>query len=226
MQESNNQNEVYTELPFYKIMMIHWRLNPGLVINELLLGQRVPAKAYQANNMQQTWSERSRIQCPHCDTMHHSYTWSIVNKTQFGNWFGLYCPHCEGIIPCVWNWTSLLVLALTSPLWYPFKDKLKEKWMAAQKKKFSKELIFEKSAHQVSWWKSGLMFGGLMFLFNGVLFRLAEDTPITFQKLAIQIVVWILAGLGFGITMKALEGYKGNLSGKKYVPKKKDVSAP
>ena len=84
-------------------MMIHWMINPGLVINELILGQRVPKVTLEDKESNKPRIERSYVPCPHCEKLHDSRTWSTQNNTGFKNWFGLYCNNCGKIIPCLIN---------------------------------------------------------------------------------------------------------------------------
>ena len=84
-------------------------LNPGLAINELILGQRVPKIMLIDQISDKPFMERTYVPCPHCDTYHDGRTWSQQNNTAFKNWFGLYCPNCGDIIPCIRNWTSALI---------------------------------------------------------------------------------------------------------------------
>ena len=98
-------------------MMLHWILNPGLAINELILGQRIPKISLEDKTIDKPRIERSLVPCPHCDTLHDTRTWSIQNGTAFNNWFGLYCKNCGNIIPCLTNVFSFLILALTFPFW-------------------------------------------------------------------------------------------------------------
>ncbi|MGK0413746.1 MAG: hypothetical protein ACJA1B_001954, partial [Polaribacter sp.] len=94
-------------------MMLHWILNPGLAINELILGQRIPKISLEDKISDKPRMERSFIPCPHCKTLHDGITWSTQNRTAFKNWFGLYCTNCEKIIPCLMNAFSFILLAIT-----------------------------------------------------------------------------------------------------------------
>lgn len=107
-------------------MILHFILNPGLAFNELILGQRIPKISLEDKTSKKPRAERSYVPCPHCDTLHDGRIWSADNGRAFKNWFGLYCPECGGIIPCVMNVTSYIILALTLPVWGWFKDDLKK----------------------------------------------------------------------------------------------------
>jgi hypothetical protein len=183
-------------------MMLHWIINPGLAVNELLLGQRVPKVMLIEKDKSKPLPERSFIPCPHCHTLHSGLKWSVQNKTAFKNWFGLYCDHCGGIIPCLWNATSLVLLALTFPLWYWFKDRWKQRWLEVQQEKFSKPLQLSKP--EFVWWKTGLGFGLSMFVGVDLLFPLLDGSGISGIKLLIGIPIWIVVGLAFGRIMKSM----------------------
>jgi len=124
----NNRNMEYDRSKYKiqtwkNILVLHWIINPGLFINEILLGQRIPKIALIDKDKSKSLAERTYYPCPHCNTVHSSLKWAPQFKTGFRNWFGLYCDNCGKIIPCVTNLTSYLVLGLTIPFWYWFKDK-------------------------------------------------------------------------------------------------------
>jgi hypothetical protein len=84
-------------------------------------GQRArPGSAYARGHVYlpdcpQPLGHRTHIVCP-CSHMHHVSTlWS--GRNSFGCWFGLVCPDCGELIPCVWNMTSRTLAWLTAPLW-------------------------------------------------------------------------------------------------------------
>mgnify|MGYP007077465896 CR=1 FL=1 len=93
----------------------HWILNPGLAFNEAVLGQRLPAQSYFCKACDAPYSKRNWAQCPACDCTFSGEVWS--GRHAFGHWYGIVCPGCGERWPTLWNATSLLVLAVTSPLW-------------------------------------------------------------------------------------------------------------
>ncbi|HZZ70925.1 MAG TPA: hypothetical protein VFE24_01655 [Pirellulales bacterium] len=97
-------------------LLIHWIVNPALAINELLLGQRIPKITVECRDCKLTRPERTYLYCAHCDALHDCRCWT--GKQAFGNWLGFVCPACGGRIACLWNLFSLLILAITLPLWY------------------------------------------------------------------------------------------------------------
>lgn len=174
-------------------LVLHWIINPGVMFNELILGQRIPKITLIEKNSSLSLSEKSYIPCPHCGTLHPALKWSHNNKTAFGNWFGLYCDHCGQIIPCLTNITSYIILGLTFPFWYFFKNKWKEKWLEQQKIKFSKPIDI--SPPDIKWWKMGLGWGITMYICMAIVFPLISGEDITHTKLLKAIPIWLVAGL-------------------------------
>ncbi|MCL1057240.1 hypothetical protein L2729_04430 [Shewanella gelidimarina] len=109
-------------------LLLFWAINPVLAINELVLGQRLPEVMLIEKHSKQPLSARQVVPCPHCHAMNPGMLWS--NGNAFGHWFGYVCPECSGVIPCLWNFTSLLLLTLSAPLWWLMKQPLKKRWLA------------------------------------------------------------------------------------------------
>ena len=185
-------------------IMLHWIINPGVTFNELALGQRMPKVILIERDSSRGLAERGFIPCPHCETLHSGLKWTPQNKTGFKNWFGYYCDNCEGIIPCLTNLTSYVILGLTFPIWFWFKDKWKAKWLEQQKIKFSKPLNLTFTQRKNQWLRDGLFFGLFMYVFMAVLFPLIIGEPLTQRGLLIGILIWAVAGLAFGFTMKII----------------------
>jgi hypothetical protein len=204
----NYDNKKYKIWTWKNPLMLHWIINPGLAINELLLGQRIPKVTLIERNSTKTLAEKTIIPCPHCGTMHSGLKWTPQNNTAFQNWFGLYCDNCGKVIPCLTNLTSYILLGLTFPIWYWFKDKWKTKWLENQKMKFSKPLSLTQP--DFKWRYVGLRWGLFMYVFMTILFPLIDGEGITQKKILIGIPVWTIAGLLFGLTMKAIGGKKKN----------------
>ena len=123
----NYDKTKYRKIDWKHFMMFHWIINPGLMINELIFGQRVPMVMLMERNTKKAWAERFKVPCPHCNNIHDNRTWNLTNKTMFKNWFGLYCPACSGVIPCLMNIGTFVVLAVSSPIWYWFRKPLYKK---------------------------------------------------------------------------------------------------
>ena len=209
MKYDKNKYRIYT---WKNWMMIHWAINPGLVISDLILGQKVPKLSLEDKTIDKPRIERTYVPCPHCETMHDARTWSYQNGTAFKNWFGLYCNNCGKIIPTMPNIFSLLILAITFPLWGWFKNSLKAKWLTKQPERYEnielelKVDLFSKK----TWIKTGLGWGAIMFLIMSIGFPYLEDTEITLTSLTIGFIVWTIAGLVFGYTMKSYMGKRGD----------------
>lgn len=204
----NFDSSLYEIKTWKNPLMLHWILNPGIALNEVILGQKIPKVTLIEKNSSKSLSEKTFVPCPHCNTIHNSLKWSTQNGTAFKNWFGLYCDKCEKVIPCLTNLTSYLLLGLTFPIWYWFKDSWKKSWLENQKNKFSKPLNL--TAPQNSWWKAGLSWGVFMFLFMTIIIPLLQKEEITKEKVMISIPIWTIGGLLFGYTMKKFNGSKFN----------------
>lgn len=192
--------------------MLHWIINPGLVINELLLGQRVPKLMLIDKQAKGNWFEKSRVPCPHCNTVHSGMVWTPKNNTAMRNWFGLYCPSCGGIIPCLMNVTTFIVLVITSPIWYWFRKSLKNKWLAAQPSRYVDiDTNPATELNKKTWWKLGLRWGGFMFIFMTI-FEYFDAETLSLPKIGFNLLWWMGSGLVFGLIMKAM--FKSKLESK------------
>jgi len=191
--------------------MLHWIINPGLAINELIIGQRVPKVFVEDMSLDKPRIERTFVPCPHCETIHDSRTWSTRNGTGYRNWFGLYCPHCGGIIPCLTNATSFIILALTYPIWGWFKDSLKRKWLAKQASRFQ-DLDIESIPDPFAgkgWIREGLSWGLFMFILTAIIFPLVDGTDIRPIRVLLAVPLWVVGGLVFGFVVKGTMSKKG-----------------
>lgn len=199
----NYDKNKYRKIDWKHFMMFHWIINPGLLINEMVFGQRVPKVMLMERTRNKPWAERSKIPCPHCNTIHDGKTWNLNNKTAFRNWFGLYCPTCGGVIPCLMNIGTLVVLVVTSPIWYWFRKPLYNKWLVKQPERY-KHLDLETSDFQKhTWWQQGLGWGMWMFIAMSLL-NLAMGEEYTAPKLIFHFVWWMAGGLIFGLFMRGL----------------------
>ncbi|MDA3823836.1 MAG: hypothetical protein PF450_14665, partial [Bacteroidales bacterium] len=123
------------EYKLSKFNAIFWTIIPIFWINELFLGQRMPKKSLIDKSSDKPLQERTYVKCPHCNTYHDGRTWSL--KRAYGNWFGIYCPNCEGIIPSLMNIGTYVILGISYPLWFWYKDNLKQRWLRMQKRRFA-----------------------------------------------------------------------------------------
>jgi len=190
---------------------LHWILNPGLAFNEIVLGQRIPKRMLIDKKSNKPLMERSYVPCPHCETMHDGRTWSPQNGTAFKNWFGYYCPECGGIIPCLYNGLSYLLILLTYPLWGWAKDNLKNRWLAYQADRFDDSATLFVNHKDVSWAKIGAQWGAVMFLmFCSIGIALNPSNYLYIA--AVNLMVWGIAGLSFALGSKYWMGLKGENS--------------
>jgi hypothetical protein len=82
-------------------IVFHYVLNPGIAINEILLGQCLPKVTLLCQTCQLPLYARSYVPCPHCRAMHDARLWS--KQKAFGNWRGFICLSCGKAIPRLWN---------------------------------------------------------------------------------------------------------------------------
>lgn len=192
-------------------VVLHWILNPGLAINDLILGQKVPKITLEDKTSSKPKIERTFFPCPHCNKIHDARLWSTQNNLAFKNWFGLYCPSCSNIIPCIHNGLSLLILAITFPIWGWFRSDLKKRWLKKQPDRYRDidDLDFENPFDGKGWLKQGIFFGAFMFLIMSVLVPFFTNQTITFRTLLFGLLVWFIAGIIFGFSMKLVLGKKG-----------------
>lgn len=207
MQIDTKRYKVYT---WKNWMMIHWILNPGLAVNELLLGQRIPKISLEDKSIDKPREERTFVPCPHCETLHDGRMWSTTNGTGFKNWFGLYCTNCGNIIPCILNVTSFILLAASFPIWGVFRSSLKKKWLRMQPERYTSVHLERKDNAFTGkrWITTGLSWGFIMFLFMAVALPLYDKEAITLTTLGINGIIWALGGLLFGYTMKLFNAPK------------------
>lgn len=208
MHFDSSRYKVYTPKHW---MMIHWVINPALMVNELLLGQRIPKITLEDKTLDKVRFERTFVPCPHCNTLHDSRTWSVQNKTAFWHWFGLYCPACSGIIPCLRNIFSLIVLAVTYPIWGWFRKRMKRAWLERQPVRYQNiDLTTVPFFLNTKGWISlGLGWGAFMLVGMGIIYPLLDTGEIDWRQVLIGIPLWTITGLAFGYTMKLFGQHRG-----------------
>ena len=183
-------------------ILLHWILNPGLAFNEVILGQRLPKVQLICKDCEGAMVERAYVPCPSCHSMHWGRLWA--RKRAFGNWRGIACPACEKPIPCLWNIFSLVLLAITSPIWAlpyflyfryrPLKPICELKDGAPPK---------PKAITKKTWIVMGAAWGGLMWVAMSLLPVLWHwnEGRIAWMTLVVGLAIWGFGGLGFGFTM-------------------------
>ena len=193
------------------IHLFHWILNPGLAVNELIFGQRVPKTMLIEKDNSKSLQERTVVPCPHCGEMHAGYKWSQTNNA-FKNWFGLYCDRCGEIIPCVRNSTSLFLLITPFPIWIWFVKKWKQTWLKKQPIRYT-QLNRDDIADRLygyGWIRVGLLFGTFMY-FSNIFIKLTMEGSIEISVLLIGIPIHTTGGLLFGYIMKLTNRKKNNI---------------
>jgi len=186
------------ELPNW--MLVHWVLNPGLAINELILGQRLPKVMLICQSCPGPLMERQYVLCPECETIHDGRLWAGLRG--FGNWLGYVCPTCKQRIPCLWNVCSLLLLCLLSPLWYlPYRLYFRDRLGSPPAQQPNAPLPTVKN---VKWWKMGLGYGVFMWVAMSLAPAVAAYGKTGRMPMHILLsggVIWLLAGVAFGLFM-------------------------
>lgn len=157
--------EKYEVWNWRSLSFFHWIINPGVIIGELLLGQRAPKVMLIDKQSEEPFLERCYVPCPSCETVHSGMIWSAQNKTSNGNYHGLYCPECGEVIPCLRNAFSLILIVLTYPLWFWNEGNMKSKWLKKQPARFKNVNIEATRFENIKWKKMGIFFGVFMFLF-------------------------------------------------------------
>jgi len=192
-------------------VILHWMINPGIVISDLILGQTIPKIMLIEREGEKPFYQRSLVPCPHCGTLHNGLKWSVQNKTAFKNWYGFYCDNCGKIIPPQRNFTSLIILAITFPIWAWFRKPLKENWIKRQPERYKNvnlEIPRKKNSTK-KWLKLGLFWGLFMYITMTFLFPLIEQEQISSKKILIGIPIWLFGALFFGYSMKIWMNRKG-----------------
>ena len=122
-------------------LILVWVLFPAFMFSELIFGQRLPKVTLIDKESDKPQPERCYIPCPHCETLNDPRLWATKgNAFGHGHWFGLVCPSCHQIIPCLWNIFSLAVLAVTFPLWYFPVRFFRHRWIEKEKERLANAL--------------------------------------------------------------------------------------
>lgn len=201
--------EKYQVVALPNPMLLHWVLNPGIAINELLLGQRIPKITLIDKTSHAPLAQREYIPCPNCGIIHDARLWSGPNA--FWHWFGLICPSCASTIPNLWNLFSLLLLALTSPIWIIIKRKTQQHYIARETARFKDVQLIDrdpdddaKNLPVSGFLKMGFIWGSLMFLFMTGTKIYRGLMPLT--EIITVAGICALGGVIFGLTLWLFTG--------------------
>ncbi|WP_439635012.1 hypothetical protein [Oceanicaulis sp.] len=181
-------------------LILHWVLNPGLAINELVLGQRIPRLTLIDTQSEAPLVDRQYIPCPHCQALNPAV---VYKNARFGNYAGLVCPECGEEIPTVKNALTWLLLMISWPLWAPFKRRVAPAMLAKQRAKMLHQTPDDARApsqSKVSGLKLGAFFGlfmGLFFFATAMLGGGGFGAALTSSAIG-----GALGGVFFGVTMK------------------------
>ncbi len=201
MQYDKNRFKIWA-LPHPFVLL--WVLFPGTMFFELISGLRLPKVVLVDKESDKPQMERSYVPCPHCETLNDRRLWAA-----FGHWFGLVCPSCHQIIPCLWNIFSLAILTITFPLWYFPARFFRQRWLEKEKERLAnvseRPLSQAKSMHwllifpsvfasAVSMWVMWVIFE---VLWNGK----EWDLKTTLESLP----MWIVVGFATGLFMSWIE---------------------
>lgn len=190
----NYDTEKYKIWKLPNPLLLHWVLNPGLAFNEIILGQRIPAVTLIDKTSSAPLMERQYIPCPACGEIHNAKLWAEGNA--FGHWLGFICPSCKSKIPCLWNLTSLALLVVLSPLWFPLKLMFEKKYIEFEVSRSAKQrLNIQNPSGKLIWLKVGLFFG--LFIFVFFLYRSHAYSGIPLEKMVKVGAVCLLGGAFF-----------------------------
>ena len=189
--------------------VLFWVLNPVLAFNELILGQRVPKVTLIDEKSDKPFMERNYVPCPHCETLNDGRLWTKSNA--FGHWFGLVCPSCHQIIPCLWNIFSLAILAITFPLWYFPVRFFRHRWIEIEKKRLAK--VLERpliQAKSINWLLIGVFGWGVpTWVSFEVLMVLLVGKGWDLKMMLIGLPIWLVGGFVWGLWMRSYTNRKG-----------------
>lgn len=202
----HDDSERFREVRLPHLALVHWIVNPGVAFAELVLGQRVPKRMLIEPTSRLGGFKRSLIPCEACGAQHDGMLWSGWNG--FGHWLGLVCPTCESRIPCLWNLTSIVILAVTSPLWIGPKLLLEERWLRWELHRLDRQQL-----------GIPLIPAAVIFALAGAAFGLAiaalavidmsKKTTLTPVKIGAAVVAGLIAGAFFAAGMWFFSGRRG-----------------
>ena len=214
MQYDKNRFKIWT-IPHPPVLF--WVLFPGAILNELILGQRLPKVTLIDKKSDKPLMERTYVPCPHCETLNDGRLWAKWNA--LGHWFGFVCPSCHQIIPCLWNIFSLVVLAITFPLWYFPVRFFRHKWIEKEKERLTK--VLERpliQAKSIKWLLIGTFgLGGFMWVVNEVgpqLWEVLNGEEWDLIMMFVALLIWLATGFAWGLAMRFFMNRKGEKANK------------
>ena len=205
MQYEKNKFKIWT-LPHPLVLV--WVLFPGAILNELILGQRLPKVMLIDKESDKPLMERTYVPCPHCETLNDQRLWAKWNA--FGHWFGFLCPSCHQVIPCLWNIFSLAILAITFPLWYFPARFFRRRWLEIEKKRLAR--VLERPLIEIKfihWLLIGTFGWGVLtwVLFEG--WQVLDGREWDLMKMIGNLPIWLVSGFVWGLLMHFFMNRKG-----------------
>ncbi|MCG9133052.1 hypothetical protein J5I95_15355 [Candidatus Poribacteria bacterium] len=184
-------------------------LTPVFIVSELIFGQRYPKVSLVDKKSDKPLMERTYFPCPHCETLNDARLWAKWNA--FGHWFGLVCPSCHQIIPCLWNIFSLAVLTITFPLWYFPARFFRRRWLEKEKKRLAK--VLERPLIQIKfihWLLIGVFgWGVLTWVLFEVVWNVRHGREWDLIRMIGDLPIWLVAGFVWGLLMHFSMNRKG-----------------
>lgn len=183
-------------------LLLHFVVNPVFVINELILGQRMPAVILVDRHADKPWTARQYARCPECGEMNDAWAY----QTSVGNYAGLACGACGAKIPTLTNALSGLILILTWPLWKPLERRYGPALLARQRERGLRRTAGSRGA-PASGLKMGLIFGSYMAVFF-IVQQLIMGMPPAAAMIG-GLLGGVVAGALFGGVMKLVTARRG-----------------
>ena len=178
----------------------HWFVNPGLAFNEIVLGQRLPTTQLIFQDCDGPMLDRSYVPCPSCEAMHFGRL--AGGKRGFGNWRGIGCPSCSEAIPSIWNVFSLVILALSFPLWaLPYFLHFRKKPVRPFFQLENGQPPTPKRLTKKTWIFMGAGWGGAMWLIMSFLPAFTGGELPSWSAAFVGLPIWVLGGFAFGLFM-------------------------
>ncbi len=210
MQYDKNRFKVWSLRPPF---VLFWVLFPGIMFFELMSGLRLPKVVLVDKESDKLRRERTYYPCPHCETLNDARLWTEENV--LGNWYGLVCPSCHQIIPCLWSILSLVVLAITFPLRYFPERFFRRRWLEIEKERLTnvleRPLIQTKSINNrllINWLLRGtLYFGVFMWLIFAVIpqvWEVLNGGEWNLRMLFFGLLIFMVGGYVWGLFMPFL----------------------
>jgi hypothetical protein len=189
-------------------MLVFCVANPALVINELILGQRIFRAIHSCIRCDMPELARQYVNCPACGRWHPYLLWHGL--TGLGHWFGLFCPDCGARIPTLLNIVTIPVAAVTTPLWWPIWRLIRPRWIEWEKRRVRRKRYrrrFRRSV-ETNWIRTGVIyFGGFMWLSVSAFHAIRQPVNRQFWLDCLSNLPFCLfGGLVFGLLMKLFAG--------------------